>query len=171
MTDETLTARVGAALTKRRERVAVAESSTGGLLSSMLTDVPGSSAYFDRGVVSYSNTAKVESLGVRPQTLVAHGAVSEPTAREMALGVCKRSETDWGVSTTGIAGPGGGSPEKPVGTVYIGVAHDDGERFRAVSTTHHVFSGSRDECKQQFAEQALSELLEQLSVILSDVTS
>ncbi len=164
MTRETLAARVGAELIERGERLAVAESSTGGLVSSMLTDVPGSSSYFDRAVVSYSNTAKVESLGVRPQTLIAHGAVSEPTAREMALGVCDRSGTDWGLSTTGIAGPGGGSPDKPTGTVYIGVARHEGTALRALSTTHHVFSGSREECKQQFAEQALSELLEQLSL-------
>ncbi|MDZ7374015.1 MAG: competence/damage-inducible protein A [candidate division KSB1 bacterium] len=109
--------------------VSTAESCTGGLLAHRLTNVAGSSTYFERGVVAYSNQAKVQLLGVREETLRTYGAVSEPTAIEMAEGVRRISGTDFGVSTTGIAGPGGGTPEKPVGLVYIGFS--DGRRSYA----------------------------------------
>ncbi|RMF09962.1 MAG: CinA family nicotinamide mononucleotide deamidase-related protein [Candidatus Neomarinimicrobiota bacterium] len=102
--------------------LAVAESCTGGLLSHRITNSPGSSAYFLGGMVTYSNQLKEELLGVRHETLEVHGAVSEPTAREMAEGIRARTGADLGIGITGIAGPGGGTPEKPVGLVYIGLA-------------------------------------------------
>jgi len=162
MTDTSLVERVGDRLRETGAMVAVAESSTGGLVCSRLTDVPGSSEYFDRGVVSYSNAAKVEVLGVASATLDEHGAVSEPTAREMAVGVCELAGTAWGVSTTGVAGPGGGTPRTPVGTVYIGVAHsdrDDGDTASVVTADRYEFDGSRGECKHKFTRQALTDLL------------
>jgi len=158
MTAQPLLDRVGDGLRAADAMVAVAESSTGGLVCSRLTDVPGSSGYFDRGVVSYSNAAKVEVLGVDSGTLDEHGAVSEATGREMATGVRELAGTAWGVSTTGVAGPGGGTPQTPVGTVYVGVAHDGAEPS-AVSAKRHKFDGTRQECKRQFARQALADLL------------
>ena len=120
-----LEAVVGDLLRERGMTIAVAESCTGGLLASRLTDVPGSSDYVDRGVVCYSNRAKTELLGV-PEALIAeHGAVSEPVARAMAEAIRARARTNVGIGITGIAGPGGGTPEKPVGTVAIAVAVDD----------------------------------------------
>ncbi len=156
--------RVSAALQDRDATVAVAESATGGLVGSLLTDVPGASAYFDRGVVTYSNDAKQELLGVSREALE-RGAVSAPVAREMAAGVRDTAGTSWGVSTTGIAGPTGGAPDKPVGTVYIGVAYAapwgsaSGETVRA---ERFEIEGDRTECKRAFAARALSELLADL---------
>ena len=112
---------VGARLRERRLKVAVAESCTGGLLTSRLTDVPGSSAYVERSEVCYSNQAKIDSLGVPAALIDEHGAVSEPVARAMAEGIRAKASTDVGIGVTGIAGPGGGTPEKPVGTVAIAV--------------------------------------------------
>lgn len=141
--------------------VATAESCTGGLIGSLLTDVPGSSDYFDRSLVTYSYDAKLEQVGVARETLDEHGAVSEPVARAMARGVRDRAGTTWGLSTTGIAGPSGGSPEKPVGTVYIGVAYagpwGTGESFAEVS--RYEFDGDRLAVKEQIARQALRDLL------------
>ena len=159
MTDRSPVERVGDRLRDAGVMVAVAESSTGGLVCSLLTDVPGSSDYFDRGVVSYSNAAKVEMLGVNSATLNKHGAVSEPTAREMALGVCDLAGTTWGVSTTGVAGPGGGTARTPVGTVYVGVARRNGDGS-VVSAERYEFDGARDACKRQFTRQALTDLLD-----------
>lgn len=106
--------------------LALAESCTGGLLAAKLTEIPGISAVFDRGVVTYSNRSKVEALGVKQETLDQYGAVSEQTAIEMAECIRRLSSTDIGISVTGIAGPDGGSPEKPVGTVFIALAYKDG---------------------------------------------
>ena len=112
---------VGDLLREHKLTIAVAESCTGGLLASRLTDVPGSSDYVDRGVVCYSNQAKIDLAGV-PEALIAeHGAVSEPVAQAMAEGIRARAATNVGVGITGIAGPGGGTPDKPVGTVAIAV--------------------------------------------------
>ena len=102
--------------------VATAESCTGGLFGAALTDIPGISAVFDRSLVTYSNQAKVDELGVKPETLEQYGAVSEQTALEMAEGVRRKAGTDIGISVTGIAGPDGGTDEKPVGLVYIGLS-------------------------------------------------
>ncbi len=119
-----LAATIGQRLTQHALRLCAAESCTGGLLLSHLTDVPGSSAYVLGGIVTYSNMAKQQFVGVQEATLIAHGAVSPQTASEMALGVRRAFAADIGVGITGIAGPSGGTPEKPVGLVYIGMAAD-----------------------------------------------
>jgi len=154
-----LSAQVGELLSSREETLAVAESSTGGLVGSLLTDVPGSSTYFDCSLVTYSNHAKQEFLGVDPETITSHGAVSAETAAEMAHGVCKRAGTEWGLSTTGVAGPGGGTEWNPVGTIVIGIAHarDNGTETNAV-TNRYGCEGTRLENKRQFATQALTDL-------------
>ena len=158
--DSSVEARVGDLLRARGETVAVAESCTGGLVGSLLTDVPGSSDYFDRSVVTYSYRAKQDLLAVSREALDAHGAVSGPVAEEMARAVRDTAETDWGVATTGIAGPTGGSPDTPVGTVYVAVAWaapwETGES--GASVTHHEFEGSRAQVKATIARQALEEL-------------
>jgi len=154
--------RIGDVLRDRAETIAVAESCTGGLVGSVLTDVSGSSDYFDRSLVTYSYDAKQELLAVSREALDEHGAVSEPVAREMAQGVRDTAGTDWGVATTGVAGPTGGSPETPVGTVYIGVARaapwETGNS--GCTVTHYEFDGTRTEVKRKIARQALSDLLD-----------
>lgn len=127
---ESLGARVGAMLEARGELLAVAESCTGGWVAHLLVSEPGSSSYLDRGFVTYSNRAKTEELGVPAALIEEHGAVSEEVARAMAVGARERAGVDWGLSTTGVAGPGGGSPEKPVGTVWIAVAGPAGVHAR-----------------------------------------
>jgi len=149
--------RLGRRLRERDETLAVAESLTGGLVGSRLTDVPGASDYFDRGVVAYSNDAKLTDLGVSRESLDAHGAVSAPVAREMAQGVRDTARTDWGVATTGIAGPTGGTDGKPVGLVFVGVAHaapwGSGDSF--VRAERHVFDGDRWAVKSASVREAL----------------
>jgi nicotinamide-nucleotide amidase len=120
--DVTLAAALGARLRERGATAAAAESCTGGLASQLITEVPGSSAYFLGGAVTYSNAAKMKLLGVRPQTLTRHGAVSEECAREMASGARKLFGSDYAFSVTGIAGPDGGTDKKPVGLVHFGLA-------------------------------------------------
>ncbi|MFB6281290.1 MAG: CinA family protein [Haloferacaceae archaeon] len=153
-------AALGDALRDAGETVAVAESLTGGLVGSLVTDVPGASDYFDRAVVAYSNDAKLEDLGVSRESLDAEGAVSEPVAVEMARGVRDRAGTTWGVSTTGIAGPAGGTDEKPVGLVYVGVAYAapwaTGDSFARAE--RYLFDGDRRDVKRASAEQALRDL-------------
>jgi len=116
----------------------------------MITDVPGSSRYLLEGVVSYANGSKMATLGVKEATLIAHGAVSEEVAIEMAVGVRQRSGADWGVSTTGIAGPTGATPEKPLGLVYVGISGPRGAR-----AVRHVFDGDRLAVKRASAEAVL----------------
>jgi nicotinamide-nucleotide amidase len=123
---DTLESVVGKLLTKRKKTVAVAESCTGGLLANRMTNIPGSSTYFRGGVVSYHNDVKIQVLGVSPDTLKKFGAVSESCAREMAQGVRRISKTDFGIAITGIAGPEGGTSVKPVGTVHIALANQEG---------------------------------------------
>lgn len=108
------------ALLMRRWQLASAESCTGGLIAAACTDIAGSSAWFERGFVTYANAAKTQMLGVAPALLAAHGAVSEPVVRAMAQGAAQQAGVAVAVATTGIAGPGGGSPQKPVGTVWLG---------------------------------------------------
>ena len=148
-------AAVGKALQERGATISCAESCTGGLLSSLLTDVEGSSAYMKGAVVAYSNEVKEKLLGLKHETLEQYGAVSEQTAREMARGAAKLMGTDIGVGITGIAGPGGGSEEKPVGRVYIAVAGSQGEQVRASD-----FPGSRYDVKLQTASTALRMLVD-----------
>ena len=144
---------VGDLLRERGLSIAVAESCTGGLLASRLTDVAGSSDYFDRGVVCYSNDAKTEWLGVSPDLLAAHGAVSEPVAQAMADGVRQRARSGVGVGITGIAGPGGGTPEKPVGMVCIAVVTPVQQQVRTFQ-----FIGPREMVKFQSAQAAMNML-------------
>lgn len=152
--------RVGTLLRERGETVAVAESLTGGRLSDLLTDVPGASDYFDRGLVTYAYDAKRGELAVPREALDEHGAVSEPVARAMARGVRDVADVTWGVAATGIAGPSGGTAEKPVGLVYFGVAYaapwGTEESFSRVE--RHVFDGHRREIKEASARRALSTL-------------
>jgi nicotinamide-nucleotide amidase len=160
--DPPIEERVGDALRDATETVAVAESCTGGLIGSLLTDVPGSSDYFDRSLVTYSYDAKLTALAVPREELDEHGAVSEPVARSMARGVRDVSDATWGVATTGIAGPSGGTAEKPVGTVFIGLAYSgewgSGESWATVE--RYEFDGDRREVKEQIARQALTDLHE-----------
>jgi nicotinamide-nucleotide amidase len=146
-----LEAVVGDLLREHKLTISVAESCTGGLLASRLTDVPGSSAYVERGVVCYSNLAKTELAGVSETLIAEHGAVSEPVARAMAEGIRARAATNIGIGVTGIAGPGGGSPEKPVGTVSVAVIVDEEARVRTFQ-----FIGGRDMVKFQAAQAALN---------------
>lgn len=156
MVDERIEARVGAALLERGWSVSAAESCTGGLVMHRLTNISGSSAYVQGGVVVYSYQSKESLLNVRSDTLLTHGAVSEETAVEMALGVLNLFKTDVAVSITGIAGPGGGLPDKPVGLTYLAVATKDGI-FRIV---RHVWDGDREAVKAASAECALELLLD-----------
>jgi competence/damage-inducible protein CinA-like protein len=146
-----LEAVVGDLLRQHTLTIAVAESCTGGLLASRLTDVPGSSDYVERGVVCYSNRSKTELAGVPAALIAEHGAVSEPVARAMAEGIRSRAGTNIGIGITGIAGPGGGTPEKPVGTVSVAVISDDETRVRTFQ-----FIGGRDMVKFQAAQAALN---------------
>ena len=146
-----LEAVVGELLRARHATIAVAESCTGGLLASRLTDVPGSSDYVERGAVCYSNRAKTEWLGVTEALLARHGAVSEQVAEAMAAGIRSRAGVTVGVGVTGIAGPGGGTAEKPVGTVAIAVQTDDDARVRTFQ-----FTGGREMVKFQASQAALN---------------
>ncbi len=130
---ETMEEVVGLRLAVGGYTLGVAESCTGGLLAQRLTDVPGSSKYFIEGVVAYSNDAKMRTLGVEPILLLEHGAVSGPVAEAMAEGIRRRAETDFGLAITGIAGPGGGTEEKPVGLVYIALAMESGTEHRKLN--------------------------------------
>ncbi|HHE31613.1 MAG TPA: competence/damage-inducible protein A [Chlorobaculum parvum] len=149
-------------LLEKKMTVAVAESCTGGLLASRLTDVAGSSGCFLQGMVTYSNEAKVAQLGVDPATIEQHGAVSEPVAEQMAQGCLERGGADIAVSTTGIAGPGGGTPEKPVGTICIAVASRSGEGEVTVEASTFTMHGDRQQNKTRFSEAALRGLLVRL---------
>ena len=144
---------VGDLLRASRWTIAAAESCTGGLLMSRLTDVPGSSDYVDRGVVCYSNGSKTELAGVPDDVIAEHGAVSEAVARAMAEGIRARARTNVGIGVTGIAGPGGGTPEKPVGTVAIAVTSGE-----ALSVRTFKFFGNREMVKFQSAQAALNML-------------
>jgi nicotinamide-nucleotide amidase len=144
---------VAALLTERKWTLALAESCTGGLLAARLTEVPGASAFLERGYVTYSNRSKVELLGVPQDLLDRAGAVSEEVSRAMAEGARARAGTDVGLALTGIAGPAGGTPEKPMGLVYIAMAGASGERMRRV-----VFPGDRERIRAQAAQAALEML-------------
>ncbi len=144
---------VVARLLARRERVAVAESCTGGLIAELLTSVPGASGAFDLGVVAYADSMKTALLGVPTEILVANGAVSEPVARSLAEGVRRPGRAAWGLGVTGIAGPGGGTPEKPVGTVHLALAGPGGMQSLA-----RRYRGDRDRIRRLAAFEALDML-------------
>lgn len=155
---ESLAVVLGERLSARGEFVATAESCTGGWVAQVLTSIPGSSGWFDRGAVTYSNAAKVEMLGVAESTLDRHGAVSEPTARAMAQGMQARSRAQWAVAITGIAGPAGGSPDKPVGTVCFAWAGSDG----GCEAQTCRFAGDRAEIRERSVRHALQGLIERI---------
>ena len=137
-------------LKEKQYHIATAESCTGGLLAHYFTSLPGSSIYYDCGIITYSNTAKQQLLNVQPKTLEKFGAVSEQTAHEMATNIRNIANTDIGLSTTGIAGPTGGTKEKPIGLVYIGLATPTTNTIQ-----QHQFSGNRHSIQQQTCQQAL----------------
>lgn len=151
-----LSTELGAALKSQRWMLALAESCTGGWVAEAVTAIPGSSAWFDRGFVTYSNASKQEMLGVNSHTLQAHGAVSEHTALEMALGALKHSHATIAAAITGIAGPDGGSKEKPVGTVCFAWATSAG---LSESMTMQ-FTGDREQIRIQSVKTALEGLLQ-----------
>lgn len=136
-------------------KLTTAESCTGGMISAAFTDLSGSSDIFDRGFVTYSNEAKMDMLGVLQATLDAHGAVSEHTAQQMCEGALKNSLADIAIAVTGIAGPSGGTEDKPVGLVYIGIAKKNAE----TKVFKHIFEGDRSAVRQQTVESALTHLL------------
>ena len=155
---EKLAEAVGHRLLARQALVATAESCTGGWIAQVLTSVPGSSLWFDRGFVTYSNQAKQEMLGVAPETLAAHGAVSAPVVAEMAAGALNHSQARFAVAVSGVAGPGGGSEDKPVGTVYLAWAWRD----HAPLIQRRQFAGDREEIRRQTVRVALEHLIELL---------
>jgi nicotinamide-nucleotide amidase len=144
-------------LVEQKLRLATAESCTGGMIGSLITDVSGSSAAYVGGAIVYANAEKERQLGVRAETLAAHGAVSEETVREMAEGARARFGVDLAVAVSGIAGPDGGTPEKPVGTVWLAVASP-----RGVATKHLTWPGSRDQVRTLAAWWALAMVREAL---------
>jgi len=150
--------KTGSRLLESGLTLSTAESCTGGLVSKLLTDVPGSSAYYMGGIISYSNESKIKLLGVREDTLKDFGAVSVETALEMAEGVRKALSTECSIAVTGIAGPGGGSEEKPVGTVFIACAKEG----RDTLSRGFRFKGTRAEIRAQSAGAALELLLKRL---------
>lgn len=155
--DTTLESRVGAALRQRGLRLAAAESCTGGLVGHRITNIPGSSTYYMGSVTAYAYEAKVRLLGVKWETLEAHGAVSQQVVSEMALGVRLALAADIGISISGIAGPGGGTPEKPVGLVCFGLSTHEG-----LWSTQQHFAGNRTAVKEQAADFILGYLLQYL---------
>ncbi len=155
---EKLAERLGELLIDRGEWLAAAESCTGGWLAQSVTAIAGSSAWFDRGFVTYSNAAKIEMLGVPETTLARHGAVSEAVARAMAQGALANSRADWALAITGIAGPGGGSPQKPVGTVCFAWASKDG----GCEALTCQFTGDRAAVREKSVAFALDGLLDRL---------
>ena len=142
-------------LVEKGWKIALAESCTGGLLAAAITHRPGSSEIFDRGYVTYSNEAKMECLGVSTTTLDRHGAVSDQTAEEMAIGALKNSKADLAISITGIAGPDGGSDNKPIGLVYFGYALKGGSS----GSLHENYRGTRDQIRSTAAATAMKSMI------------
>ncbi len=167
MTDEkqleALSIQLGKRLLQQGKTVTTAESCTGGWVAKVLTDIAGSSDYFHRGFVTYSNEAKHQMIGVKDASLQQFGAVSGPVVSEMALGALKEANADFAISVSGIAGPGGGSTEKPVGTVWFGFAQKQVDDTITISTKHCVFQGDRNQVRLQSTTYALEVLLEIIS--------
>ena len=156
---EALVPALADALRRARLKMVTAESCTGGLIAAACTTIAGSSDWFERGFVTYSNEAKTEMLGVAPALIIAHGAVSEPVARAMAEGAIARSHAQLGVAVTGIAGPGGGSPGKPVGTVWLAWSRAGGATRTELLQLH----GDRHAIRTQTVQHALRRLLDNAS--------
>jgi PncC family amidohydrolase len=150
-----LSSQVGQILTDKGDTISTAESCTGGILAHVLTAVSGASGYYIGGVVAYSNAIKEIALGVNPETLIQHGAVSAQTAQEMADGIRHRFMTTLGLSTTGIAGPTGGTPEKPVGLVFLGLSTPS-----STTVFKCQFSGERGQIQNDSVRKILQELLQ-----------
>lgn len=159
MTEKPLEEAIGELLLQKNLTVSVAESCTGGLVSSKLTDVSGSSAYITLNIVTYSNDAKTRMLGVPAELIVEHSVVSEPVAAAMSQGIMKLAGSDIGIGITGIAGPTGGTPEKPVGLVYIGITDGNGTEVHRLNINPNM---PRKEIKHEACCQALSFLLNRL---------
>jgi nicotinamide-nucleotide amidase len=157
---EALTTEVARLLQARNRMLSTAESCTGGMIAAACTELPGSSLWFERGFVSYSNAAKTDLLGVPADLIEAHGAVSEAVARAMALGALSHSQAQVAVAVTGVAGPSGGSPDKPVGTVWLAWAMDG-----QVQAERRQFSGDRRAVRQATVEYALRGLIDRLSLM------
>lgn len=149
---------IGRLLAANGARLALAESCTGGLVAKLVSDVAGSSAWFERGLVVYSNDAKRDLLGVTPELLARAGAVSRDCAEAMARGLLVMTPADWGIAITGIAGPGGGTPEKPVGLVWFGWAR----RHGPIDVESRQFDGTREEIRAAAADVALEGLARRL---------
>ncbi|MCB9743427.1 MAG: CinA family nicotinamide mononucleotide deamidase-related protein [Alphaproteobacteria bacterium] len=156
---------IGELLAERGETLASAESCTGGLISASITSVSGASRYFMEGACVYANEAKMRTCGVLAETLDEHGAVSEPTARQMAEGIRERAGTTYGLATTGIAGPGGGTPDKPVGTVFVALATPEGTHVRRL-----LLAGDRERITRLTVGSALDMLRRQLQGLLRPPT-
>jgi len=152
---EKLTIKLGEKLSACRRTLAVAESCTGGWLAKAITDIAGSSHWFDRSVVTYSNQSKMDLVGVKPETLVRFGAVSEQVVKEMALGLLARTTVDYTIAITGIAGPEGGSLEKPVGTVYFAWAIRQGD----ILVNRQLLQGDREAVRCQSVITALAQMV------------
>jgi len=150
-----LAEQLGHFLKTNNQKIAIAESCTGGWIAQCITEVPGSSAWFDRGFVTYSNAAKMQMLEVLPETLSVHGAVSAETALEMVSGALAHSEADCAIAVTGIAGPDGGSAEKPVGTVYIAWQ----TKNQSAKIKKILFTGSRQQIREQTVIAAIKGVL------------
>lgn len=149
-------------LTASKKRIAMAESCTGGMVAAAITTLPGSSSWFECSFVTYSNEAKEKMLGVNTNTLVLHGAVSEQVVREMAQGAVVNSRADYAIAISGIAGPGGGTESKPVGTVWFGFAKRGMNGFEVNAECEH-FSGTRDQVREAARDHALEHLIDIVS--------
>jgi nicotinamide-nucleotide amidase len=154
-----LVTQLAGVLCKANSKVCTAESCTGGLIAKSFTDLGGSSTWFERGFVTYSNESKIEVLGVSESVIEQYGAVSEPVATAMAVGALSHSHADYSIAVTGVAGPGGGSDEKPVGTVWVGVASKN-----QVSARKYHIDGNREEIRWQTMQRAVENLLGLLEI-------
>ncbi|HGN1706846.1 TPA: nicotinamide-nucleotide amidase [Providencia rettgeri] len=160
---EILSIQIGQKLKEQGKTVTAAESCTGGWIAKVLTDIAGSSDYFQRGFVTYSNEAKHQMIGVKHKSLQQFGAVSQQVVIEMASGALQEAKADFAVSVSGIAGPGGGSTEKPVGTVWFGFAQKQTNEAISVVAEHRVFQGDRNQVRLQSTGYALEMLLKLLN--------
>jgi len=155
-----LSHRIGEQLKRRQATVTAAESCTGGWIAKVFTDISGSSTWFERGFVTYSNEAKQQMVGVQDTTLQQHGAVSEQTVREMATGAAKAAAAEYAIAVSGIAGPEGGTPDKPVGTVWFAIVGPEGR----VLAQRQIFAGNRDAVRRQSVAWALQTLLDEFLI-------